>query len=100
MEFCMTESCGKCVPCRVGTVHMYNLLTKIASGTAREADLTLLEELCGLVRDTSLCGLGQTAPNPVVSTLRYFGDEYLAHIRDKTCPAGVCPIATTTEVRV
>jgi bidirectional [NiFe] hydrogenase diaphorase subunit len=100
MEFCMTESCGKCIPCRVGTVHMYNLLTKIAEGTSTHADLALLEELCGLVRDTSLCGLGQTAPNPVVSTLRYFRDEYLAHIGDKTCPAGVCPIASTTEVRV
>jgi bidirectional [NiFe] hydrogenase diaphorase subunit len=99
MEFCMTESCGKCIPCRVGTVHMYDLLTKIAEGTASDADLRLLEELCGLVRDTSLCGLGQTAPNPVVSTLRYFRDEYLAHIRDKTCPAGVCPVASTTEVR-
>jgi NADH:ubiquinone oxidoreductase subunit F (NADH-binding) len=78
---------------------MYDLLTKIAEGTASDADLRLLEELCGLVRDTSLCGLGQTAPNPVVSTLRYFRDEYLAHIRDKTCPAGVCPVASTTEVR-
>jgi bidirectional [NiFe] hydrogenase diaphorase subunit len=100
MEFCMTESCGKCVPCRVGTVHMYDLLTKIAEGTASNADLALLEELCGLVRDTSLCGLGQTAPNPVVSTLRYFRDEYLAHIRDKTCPAGVCAVASPTEVQV
>jgi bidirectional [NiFe] hydrogenase diaphorase subunit len=100
MEFCMTESCGKCIPCRVGTVHMYDLLSKIAAGTASAGDLALLEDLCGLVRDTSLCGLGQTAPNPVVSTLRYFRDEYLAHIRDKTCPAGVCPIASPTEVRV
>jgi len=100
MEFCMTESCGKCIPCRVGTVHMYDLLTKIADGTGTDADLALLEELCGLVRDTSLCGLGQTAPNPVVSTLRYFRAEYLAHIRDKTCPAGVCSIAKTSEVQV
>jgi bidirectional [NiFe] hydrogenase diaphorase subunit len=99
MEFCMTESCGKCIPCRVGTVHMYDLLTKIASGTASDADLELLEALCGLVRDTSLCGLGQTAPNPVVSTLHYFRDEYMAHIRDKTCPAGVCSIASIVEVR-
>jgi len=98
MEFCMTESCGKCIPCRVGTVHMYNLLTKISDGTGTDADLALLEELCGLVRDTSLCGLGQTAPNPVVSTLRYFRDEYLAHIRDKTCAAGVCALAKTSEV--
>jgi NADH:ubiquinone oxidoreductase subunit F (NADH-binding) len=79
---------------------MHDLLTKIADGTGTDADLVLLEELCGLVRDTSLCGLGQTAPNPVVSTLRYFRDEYLAHIRDKTCPAGVCSIAKTSEVQV
>ena len=79
---------------------MFDLLTKIADGTGTDADLALLEELCGVVRDTSLCGLGQTAPNPVVSTLRYSRDEYLAHIRDKTCPAGVCPIANTSEVRL
>ncbi len=76
MEFCMTESCGRCVPCRVGTVHMYNLLDKINGGEATAKDLALLEELCDMVRDTSLCGLGQTAPNPVVSTLRYFRHEY------------------------
>jgi bidirectional [NiFe] hydrogenase diaphorase subunit len=90
MEFCMTESCGKCVPCRVGTVHMYDLLSRIAEARATPKDLALLEELCGMVRDTSLCGLGQTAPNPVFSTLRYFRDEYLAHIDQKNCPAGVC----------
>lgn len=93
MEFCMTESCGKCVPCRVGTVHMYNLLTKITEGHATMDDLAMLQELCDLVRNTSLCGLGQSAPNPVMSTLRYFRDEYLAHILDKHCPAGVCHIA-------
>jgi bidirectional [NiFe] hydrogenase diaphorase subunit len=98
MEFCMTESCGKCVPCRVGTVHMYDLLSRIADGKATLKDLALLEELCPLVRDTSLCGLGQTAPNPVVSTLRYFRDEYLAHIADKVCPAGVCRSRSTVEV--
>ena len=76
MEFCMTESCGKCVPCRVGTVQMHNLLEKIANGEATEADLALLETLCDMVKSTSLCGLGQTAPNPVQSTLRYFRDEY------------------------
>jgi bidirectional [NiFe] hydrogenase diaphorase subunit len=90
MEFCMTESCGKCVPCRVGTAHMYDLLNGITSGTATLHDLELLEELCGMVHEMSLCGLGQSAPNPVVSTLRYFRDEYLAHITDKRCPAGVC----------
>jgi bidirectional [NiFe] hydrogenase diaphorase subunit len=97
MEFCMTESCGKCVPCRVGTVHMYNLLSSIAEARATGKDLALLEEMCGMVRDTSLCGLGQTAPNPVFSTLRYFRDEYLAHIDGKTCPSGVCQSPGTIE---
>ena len=77
MQFCMEESCGKCVPCRVGTVEMYQLLTKLAERRATLRDLEQLEELCDLVRNTSLCGLGQTAPNPVLSTLRYFRDEYL-----------------------
>jgi bidirectional [NiFe] hydrogenase diaphorase subunit len=92
MDFCMTESCGKCTPCRVGTVQMYNLLSRITDGSAEAGDLTLLEELCDMVRATSLCGLGVTAPNPVLSTLRYFRDEYMAHIVDKRCPAGVCKI--------
>lgn len=92
MEFCMTESCGKCVPCRVGTAHMYNILDRITKGEADLDDLTLLENLCDMVKHTSLCGLGQSSPNPVQSTLRYFRDEYLAHIVDKTCPAGVCKI--------
>ena len=77
MQFCMEESCGKCVPCRAGTVQMYQLLTKIVEREATLKDLELLEELCDLVKNTSLCGLGQTAPNPVLSTLRYFHDEYL-----------------------
>jgi len=77
MQFCMEESCGKCVPCRAGTVQMYNLLAKIAARQATMKDLELLEELCDLVKNTSLCGLGQTAPNPVLSTLRYFRNEYL-----------------------
>lgn len=77
MEFCMDESCGKCIPCRVGTVQLYKLLTKISEGKASFADLELLEELCDMVKNTSLCGLGQSAPNPVFSTLRYFRDEYL-----------------------
>lgn len=92
MEFCMTESCGKCVPCRVGTTQMHMLLEKITNGAATDGDLEQLEELCDMVRNTSLCGLGITAPNPVLSTLRYFKDEYLAHIREKRCPAGVCKI--------
>lgn len=82
MEFCMDESCGKCIPCRVGTVQLHGLLTKIREGKASLADLELLEELCDMVQNTSLCGLGQSAPNPVFSTLRYFRDEYLALIRD------------------
>jgi bidirectional [NiFe] hydrogenase diaphorase subunit len=92
MEFCKDESCGKCVPCRTGTVQMHGLLDKITRGVASLRDLALLESLCGLLKDTSLCGLGQTAANPVVSTLRYFRDEYLAHIHEHRCPAGVCTI--------
>lgn len=92
VEFCMSESCGKCIPCRVGTAQMHELLNRITNGSATMRDLELLEELCDLVKNTSLCGLGQTAPNPVLSTLRYFRDEYEAHILEKTCPAGVCPI--------
>ena len=92
MEFCMTESCGKCIPCRVGTAQMYRLLDKITHGDGTLDDLALLEDLCDMVQHTSLCGLGQAAPNPVKSTLRYFRDEYLAHIVDKTCPAGVCTL--------
>ena len=76
MEFCMTESCGKCVPCRVGTVHMYNILTKIYEGQGTPRDLELLKELCDMVQNTSLCGLGQSAPNPIISTLHYFRQEY------------------------
>jgi bidirectional [NiFe] hydrogenase diaphorase subunit len=84
MEFCMDESCGKCIPCRVGTVQLHRLLTKIRQGEGSLADLELLEELCDMVKNTSLCGLGQSAPNPVFSTLRYFRDEYLALIDRST----------------
>jgi len=76
MEFCMTESCGKCVPCRVGTAQMHDLLDRLCNGKAGQRDLDLLKELCDVVKQTSLCGLGQTAPNSVLSTLRYFEDEY------------------------
>jgi bidirectional [NiFe] hydrogenase diaphorase subunit len=92
MEFCRDESCGKCIPCRAGTVQMHGLLTKITRGHANERDLSLLEQLGDLLTRTSLCGLGQTAANPVKSTLRHFRDEYLAHIAERRCPAGVCPI--------
>jgi bidirectional [NiFe] hydrogenase diaphorase subunit len=98
MDFCREESCGKCVPCRVGTTQLHMLLTRIADGTAGPGDLGLLERLAGTVARTSLCGLGQAAPNPVFSTLRYFRDEYLAHLEERTCPAGVCPIATREPV--
>jgi len=98
MEFCMTESCGKCVPCRAGTVQIHNLLTKIARGEAGLEDLDRLEKLSNMVKRASLCGLGQSAPNPVLSTLRYFRDEYLAHVVEHRCPAGVCKIATEGEV--
>ena len=90
MEFCMTESCGKCIPCRAGTAQMYQLLTKICDGRATHADLELLIDLCDVVKNTSLCGLGMTAPNPVLSTLRYFKHEYMEHIEHQHCRAGVC----------
>ncbi len=93
MDFCMSESCGKCVPCRVGTMHMYDVLKKITDGTATQEDLALLERIAEVVRYTSLCGLGQTAPNPVFSTLRYFRDEYLHHIEHRDCTSGVCSLA-------
>jgi bidirectional [NiFe] hydrogenase diaphorase subunit len=83
MEFCKDESCGKCIPCRVGTVQLYRLLGKIRAGQATQADIEQLEQLCMLVRDTSLCGLGQSAPNPVLSTLRYFRDEYEILLQDR-----------------
>jgi bidirectional [NiFe] hydrogenase diaphorase subunit len=98
MEFCKTESCGKCVPCRVGTYQMHGLLERITDGSASAQDLATLEELCDLVQNTSLCGLGQSAPNPVLSTLHYFRDEYRAHIEDKVCPAKVCQIHSAREV--
>ena len=90
MEFCMDESCGKCGPCRGGTIQMHRMLEKITDGTADKDTISRLEELCLMVKETSLCGLGQTSPNPIYSTLRYFRDEYEAHIKDHHCPAGVC----------
>ena len=90
LEFTVEESCGKCTPCRIGTKRMLEILTKITKGTATMEDLDKLEELCYYVKENSACGLGQTAPNPVLSTLRYFRDEYEAHIKEKRCPAGVC----------
>jgi len=98
MDFCRTESCGKCLPCRVGTAQLHNLLSRIACGAGKPSDLAAVEELCDLVKSTSLCGLGQTSPNPVLSTLHYFKEEYLAHIEDKSCPAGRCRMSLTREV--
>ncbi|MBD5402634.1 NADH-quinone oxidoreductase subunit NuoF [bacterium] len=90
MNFTQHESCGKCVPCREGTKNMLKILEKIVAGKGEMKDLELLKELAQTVKDGSLCGLGKTAPNPVLSTLKYFRDEYIAHIKDKKCPAGVC----------
>ena len=90
LEFTVDESCGKCTPCRIGTRRMLEILEKITKGQATMEDLDKLEELCYHLQSSSLCALGQTAPNPVLSTLRYFRDEYIAHIVDKKCPAGVC----------
>jgi bidirectional [NiFe] hydrogenase diaphorase subunit len=92
MDFCREESCGKCVPCRVGTTELYGMLEAITEGRATLADLDKLTRLSRIVQSTSLCGLGQAAPNPIFSTLRYFREEYLAHIVDHVCPAGLCAI--------
>lgn len=93
MEFCMDESCGKCIPCRAGTVQMHGILSRLTRGEANEAEIALLEELSGLLKETSLCGLGLAAPNPVLSTLRHFRAEYEAHVREHRCPAGHCRMA-------
>ena len=90
MDFCQDESCGKCTPCRVGTKRMLEILQRICKGEGREGDIELLEDLAQQIKDTALCGLGQTAPNPILSTIRYFRHEYEAHILDKHCPAAVC----------
>ena len=90
LDFTVDESCGKCTPCRVGTKRLLEILDKIISGNGEMEDIDKLEELSNYIKSASLCGLGQTAPNPVLSTLRYFRDEYIAHIVDKKCPAGVC----------
>ncbi len=90
LEFTVDESCGKCTPCRVGTKRLYEKLDKITKGNGTLEDIDELEELCYYIKENSLCGLGQTAPNPVLSTLKFFRDEYVAHVVDKKCPAGVC----------
>lgn len=90
LDFTAKESCGKCVPCRIGTKRMLEILTRITEGEGKEGDIELLEELCNAIKDGALCGLGQTAPNPVLTTIRYFRNEYEAHINDKKCPAHEC----------
>ncbi len=90
LEFIIDESCGKCSPCRIGTKRLYDLLTKITEGKGTLEDITTIEELCEHIKSSALCGLGQTAPNPVLSTLHHFRDEYIAHVVEKRCPAGVC----------
>ena len=90
LEFTVDESCGKCTPCRIGTKRLLEILTKITDGKGTLEDIDKLEKLCYYIKDNALCGLGQTAPNPILSTLRYFRDEYMAHVVDKKCPAGKC----------
>lgn len=98
LEFTVDESCGKCTPCRVGTKRLLEKLDKITSGNGTMEDIDELESLCYYIKENSLCGLGQTAPNPVLSTLRFFRDEYIAHVKDKTCPAGVCKSLVHYEI--
>ncbi len=98
MNFTQNESCGKCVPCREGTKNMLKILERIVRGEGKMEDLDTIEELALAVKDGSLCGLGKTAPNPVLSTLKYFKNEYIAHIKDKKCPAGVCTAMKTITI--
>ncbi len=98
LEFTVDESCGKCTPCRIGNKRLYEMLDAITQGKGTMEDLDKMEELCYYIKENSLCGLGQTAPNPVLSTLRYFRDEYIAHVRDKKCPAGVCKALVSYEI--
>ena len=98
LDFTAKESCGKCVPCRIGTKRMLEILTRICDGNGKEGDIELLEELCFAIKDGALCGLGQTAPNPVLTTIRYFRNEYEAHINDKKCPAKECSNLITYNI--
>ncbi len=98
LDFTAKESCGKCVHCRIGTKRMQEILTRIVEGNGREGDIELLEELCAAIKDGALCGLGQTAPNPVLTTIKYFRDEYEAHINEKKCPAHECPALLTYTI--
>ena len=98
LEFTVDESCGKCAPCRIGTKRLLEILEKITEGNGTLEDIDRLEELCYMIKESALCGLGQTAPNPILSTLRYFRDEYVAHVVDKTCPAGVCKALVSIKI--
>ncbi len=98
LDFTAKESCGKCVPCRIGTKRMLEILTRITKGEGKEGDVELLEELCEAIKDGALCGLGQTAPNPVLTTIRYFRNEYDAHINEKKCPAHECTDLISYEI--
>lgn len=98
LQFTVDESCGKCTPCRVGTKRLLELLEKITDGRGTLEDIDKMEELCYYIKDNALCGLGQTAPNPVLSTLRYFRDEYIEHVVNKRCPAGVCKKLITYKI--
>ncbi len=98
LEFTVDESCGKCTPCRIGNKRLYEMLDKVTKGEATMEDLDKMEALCHYIKENSLCGLGQTAPNPVLSTMKYFRDEYVAHVRDKKCPAGVCKALVSYKI--
>ena len=98
LEFTVDESCGKCPPCRIGTKRMLEILTRITEGKGKDGDIEKLERLAADIKKASLCGLGQTAPNPVLSTIKYFRDEYEAHIYEKRCPAGVCKALTSVHI--
>ncbi|GAH99760.1 unnamed protein product, partial [marine sediment metagenome] len=98
LNFTQAESCGKCTFCRVGTLRMLEILQRITEGNGKEGDIELLEELAQNIKRASLCGLGQTAPNPVLTTIKYFRDEYEAHIYEKKCPAKKCPALITYEI--
>lgn len=98
LEFTVDESCGKCTPCRIGNKRLYEMLDKVTKGKATMEDLDKMEELCYYIKENSLCGLGQTAPNPVLSTLKYFRDEYIEHVRNGRCPAGVCKALVSYKI--
>ena len=98
LGFTVDESCGKCTPCRIGTKRLLEMLEKITEGKGEEGDIEKLERLCVNIQKASVCGLGQTAPNPVLSTLKYFKDEYIAHIRDKACPADECKALAKVKI--